>query len=260
MNRRTKYRNGVAMVVLLAVLGMAAPSPAAFLVLTNGKKEEGTSLRLNAQGQYILETAQGVRTYAPSQVARAEADKPAGFDQALALASSNPDKAVEQLTAIARQTRGLGWDAKANLRVAQITSGQGKYEQAVKAFEALPDYMMKSADVRFAYWKALVEAGNSSSLEGQLKAAIAEGDRGVSARAQLLRGDIKQKRRQLEPAALDYLRAAILYADVREVRPEALYKAADTLAELRDSRAGRLFDQLKSDYPDSEWAAKAADR
>ncbi len=260
MSRRKDLKLSVAVVAVLAVTGMTCPSQAAFLMLTNGKKVEGSSLRLNAQGQYILETAQGVRTYEKAQVARAEADKPAGFDQAQELARSNPDKAVEQLSAIARKSRGLGWDAKANLRVAQITSGQGKFEDAVKAFEALPDYMMKNSDVRFAYWKALVEGGKSASLEGKLKAAIAEGDRGVSARAQLLRGDIKMKRRQLEPAALDYLRAAILYEDVREVRAEALYKAGDSLAELRDSRAGRLFDQLKSDYPDTEWAAKAADR
>ena len=84
--------------------------------------------------------------------------------------------------------------------------------------------------------------------------------RDLAARAQVLRGDLKRKRRQLEPAVQDYLRTVILFENIRDVQPEALYKAGETLEELRDARAKDLFARLQREYPDSKYAARAREK
>jgi hypothetical protein len=44
---------------------------------------------------------------------------------------------------------------------------------------------------------------------------------------------------------------------VKAAQPEALFKAAEVLDELRDPRADQLRKQLVGEYPTSEFAAKA---
>lgn len=244
---------GVAALVLLC----GVPVFGAALVLTNGTRVEGRNLRLNARGDYVLETAQGIRTYAPAQVDRAEADKPAGYDEAMALRATQPDEAVQRLTRIARENRGLGWDARAWFDVASIATARGRHDEAVAAFEQLPPRTLEIGDVRAAYWSALVEAGRFGKVVPMLNEAIPSTPRPLSARATLLRGDARRGQEQLEPALLDYLRVWTLYADVREAQPEALYKAARTLSELKDPRSRELLDELERDYPNSPWAARA---
>ena len=60
--------------------------------------------------------------------------------------------------------------------------------------------------------------------------------------------------------ALDYLRTVTLYKAVREVQPEALYKAGLTLEEMRHAKAQDLFDTLIEEYPQSEYAQQARNR
>ena len=63
----------------------------------------------------------------------------------------------------------------------------------------------------------------------------------------------------VELAALDYLRTAILFADVKDaaILGEATYKAAAALEQLRDPRAKDLYKKVVSDYGASPYAAQA---
>ena len=72
--------------------------------------------------------------------------------------------------------------------------------------------------------------------------------------AQLVRGDLKKQRGDKQEAVLDYLRTIYFFGGNRELHEEALYKSADTFAELGDSARSRTFAQtLKQSYPDSEY-------
>jgi len=82
----------------------------------------------------------------------------------------------------------------------------------------------------------------------------------LAARAQIRRGDVKMKRRQFEPAALDYLRTVALFKAEKDVQPEALYKAGLVLEELRHAKARHMFDRLIKEYPESAYARKAQNR
>lgn len=242
------------------ILGGAGVVPGAVVILTNGSRVEGRNLRLNAQGDYVLEGNEGIRTFRAGQVDRAEADKPAGYDEAWALRSSQPDEALRRLTQIARSYRGLGWDAQAWFAVAEIAGQLGRDEEAIQAYERMPIRAFQSNDVRLKYWSALVRTQKYAKLMPILDQAIRTADRPMSARATLMRGNARLGKGQQEPALLDYLRVWTLYGDVRETQPEALYRAADLLQQLQDQRAEKLFEELEREYPDSPWAGRARER
>jgi hypothetical protein len=52
------------------------------------------------------------------------------------------------------------------------------------------------------------------------------------------------------------LKVAVLFEDVPAIHPEALYKAAEVLDEMRDPRAAEMRKKLKAQYPGSSWAKK----
>ena len=74
-----------------------------------------------------------------------------------------------------------------------------------------------------------------------------------------MRGDVQLDQNNVELAALDYLRTAILFADVKDaaILGEATYKAAAALEQLRDPRAKDMYKKVVSDYGASPYAAQA---
>ena len=74
-----------------------------------------------------------------------------------------------------------------------------------------------------------------------------------------MRGDIQLAQNNIELAAMDYLRTAILFADVKdaEIQGEACFKAAQALEQLRDPRAKELYGKVVKEYGSSPYAAQA---
>ena len=75
-----------------------------------------------------------------------------------------------------------------------------------------------------------------------------------------MRGDVQLAQNNVEPAALDYLRTAILFADVKDpvIQGEAHFKAAAALEQLRDPRAKELYKKVATQFKASPYAAQAA--
>ena len=239
----------------------ALPAPAATLLFKDGRTVEGTDLRVNAQGDYVITMSTGQRTYPAAQVQEATADRPAAYDQASQLVQAQRyDEALSLLEQIASAYRGLGWDDQANYQAARIHAGRGAYEQAEAGFRKLSPRFRERPEVRIHLAQAQVETGAYAEAEGNLDELIRGAPRDIAARAQILRGDLKLKRRQLEPAVQDYLRTVVLFEAVREVQPEALFKAGEALEELRDARAKDLFATLQREYPATDYAARAREK
>ncbi|HRT06489.1 MAG TPA: hypothetical protein P5204_12400, partial [Kiritimatiellia bacterium] len=80
-----------------------------------------------------------------------------------------------------------------------------------------------------------------------------------AARAQTMRGDIELEQNHVELAALDYLRTAILFTDVKDaaILGEATFKAAAALEQLRDPRAKDMYKKVVTEYGSSPYAAQA---
>lgn len=230
-------------------------------VETKQGRIEGTDIRAKSNGEVILVTPRGTRTFFKGQYIRAVADKPEAYDRALKMAATGKmDEAIPILKDIVSQYRYLEWDNQARKVLAKIYMEKGDGEAAVSIIEEIKansPTASEDSELQWAYREALLKAGKTTELEAQLDEAIQKGDRADAARAQVMRGDLKKAQGKLEPAALDYLRTVVLFKDVPEQQPAATYKAAEVLEEMRDGRSKELYQAVIKDYPDSTYAQQA---
>lgn len=258
MMKHTAKQILAGLLVLSAVAAQAAP----YVILQNGQRKIGSAIRASSNGDIRLTLENGqTLTYTRSQVKQAVADKPGEFDQALAAIQSDQlDRAVTLLNSVIRQYRYLGWDERAIPLLAQVFMKKEDFSQAIstfdKAFKNNPD-LQRKPEVVAPYWDALLQTEQFGKLEEMLSDMIANGPRDGAARAQIVRGDIKKSRGQTEDAVIDYLRTVVFFKQQVDVLPEALYKAGETLALLRDPRSDTMFNTLVKEYPNTEWAQKA---
>ncbi|MFH0909097.1 MAG: tetratricopeptide repeat protein [bacterium] len=245
-----------------AVLWMAAAADAAYVLLLNNTRIEGTDIRAKSDGEVILTTPQGQRSFPKGQYLRAVADKPADFEKAKQLiAAKSYDEAIRILNDIAVKYRYLEWDntargllAQANMAKGDAAAAAAEYEQILRnSPEAKSDTILQ-----WSYRESLLVAKQFDKLQPILTDLIEKGERADAARAQIMRGDIRQAQGQIEGAVMDYLRTVVLYEGERDAQPEALFKAAEGLDKLRDPRSRELYEKLASEYPSSPYAAKAA--
>jgi TolA-binding protein len=247
--------------VVAATAGWASASAAASVELSNGTRVEGSDIRARSDGTIILTTPQGQVTYQRGQYVKAVADKPADFDRARQMAGQKQfDEAIKLLQPIVQNYRFLEWDNNARVLIAQIQIAKGDPAGAVATFDDLfrgtPDAKKDSATL-WAYYGALIDAKQFEKLAPQLDELIAKGARTDAAKAQILRGDIKMAQGQIEGAAMDYLRSAILFESEKTVQPEALFKAGEALDKLRDPRAKDMYRKVAQEYAGTPFAQKA---
>ena len=249
---------------LAAALAAGAAGAAPYVVLSNGQQVQGSAIRALANGDINLTMDMGMRTFPKGSYVKAVADKPAEYDQAAAAIKAQKfDAAVPLLEGIVAKYRYLGWDVEASKLLAQALLGKGDAEGAVKAYEQLflvAPAEKQNADTAWGMRRAMLKAKQYPALIRQLDAVAAAGVRAEAARAQTMRGDIQLDQNNVELAALDYLRTAILFADVKDaaILGEATYKAAAALEQLRDPRAKDMYKKVATEFKASPYAAQAA--
>jgi tetratricopeptide (TPR) repeat protein len=248
---------------LVAAWTAGAVGAAPYVVMPNGEKVPGTAIRALANGDINLTTDMGIRTFPKGSYVKAVADKPAEFDQAVAALNAKKfEDAAKLFAGIVVSHRNLEWDVQASKLLPQALLGKGDAEGAVKAYEQL--FLLAPAERQnpesaWGMRGALLQAKQYPALIRQLDAVAAAGLRPEAARAQTMRGDIQLAQNNVELAAMDYLRTAILFQDVRDtaIQGEACFKAAAALEQLRDPRAKDLYKKVVSDYGASPYAAQA---
>ena len=243
------------------VAGTALAAP--YVVLPNGTRVNGSAIRALADGSINLTMEMGVRTFPKGSYQKAVADKPAEYDQAVAARNAKKyDDAVKLLEGVVARFRYLEWDVEASKLLAQILLEKGDAEAAVLAYDKLfllsPE-AKQNADVAWSHRRAMLQAKQYPALIRQLDAVAAAGNRADAARAQIMRGDIQISQNNVELAALDYLRTAILFQDIKDavIQGEAHFKAAAALEQMRDPRAKDLYKKVVSAFGDSPYAAQA---
>lgn len=244
-----------------ALAGSAWAAP--FVVLPNGQRVAGTAIRALANGDINLTTDMGVRTFPKGSYAKAVADKPAEYDQAAAaLKGGKFDEAAKLLATLIAGYRNLEWDVEAAKLLPQALLGKGDAEGAVQAYDKL--FLMapgekQNLDLAWGMRRAMLQAKQYAGLVRQLDAVAAAGPRPEAARAQTMRGDIQLAQNNVELAAMDYLRTAVLFPDVRDanILGEACFKAAAALEQLRDPRAKEMYRKVVADYGASPYAERA---
>lgn len=251
----------IAPLVLSVLIGAFAPGHAATVIMPNGNRIDGTEIRAMRNGDIVLTTSSGQRTFARGTYSKAIASKPASFDQARSLAGQGRhDEAIAMLETIVNEFRFLDWDNNALVAIAQIESSRNNHAKAVETYERLVSQspeLRDDSNVQWAYRDALLKAGLFDKLSPSLDQAIKSGSRTDAARAQIMRGDIRMAKGEVEPAAMDYLRSAILFESEKAVQPDALLKAGQALDKLRDPRAKDMYRRLVENYPQSPQAQEA---
>ena len=254
----------IILIGLAAVLAAGAVWAAPYVELPKGKRVVGTAIRALANGDVNLTVGAGVQTFPKGSYVRAVADKPPEFDQAVAaLNAKKYDDAIKLFSGIMANLRGLEWDVAAARELPKALLGKGDAEGAVQAYDRLfllAPAEKQNADTAWGLRRAMLQSKQYAALIRQLDAVAAAGNRPEAARAQTMRGDILLDQNDVTGAALDYLRTAILFADVQDpaIQGEAHFKAAQALEQLRDPRAKAQYQKVATDYKTSPYAAQAA--
>jgi tetratricopeptide (TPR) repeat protein len=228
-------------------------------------KQDDTRLQgairwLPASKEYVVTRGNLSLRVALAQVRGVQVAKPAALDGALQMVRAGQyAAAIQPLEQIMKDYAMLEHDVTA---AASLATAYLKMKQAAKAVE-MCEVVIKvnpaagvSGDLANVYWDALLEAGREATLKAQLGEAVKSGNRAVAARAQLKRGDIDMKNGKFQDALVDgFLRTAILFGDVKEVQPEALYKAMKCFEQLQQvSHAEKMRKKLLAEFPDDRYS------
>ena len=248
------------------VTGLAAMSVGAVdkVTLTNGRVIEARSIQWRPSEQvYKVETMEGPIIPVPKdQVEKQglEIARPADLDKAIALvAAKQYAQAVPILDDVVTKYNMLVWDNEARKVQAQAYLALNEPKKAADALDGYFASMAKEdvpLDTLSLYWSALLRAGRTATLKKALDEAVLSPASEMAAAATLMRGNMSREAGQKEAALLDYLRVVILFDAVKQLQPEALFKAAEVLDELRDPRADVLKKKLVREYKDSEFTSK----
>lgn len=263
--------NGRRLVILLSIVfacGIVAMARADGTVTkTDGTLVKVKGLRwVEGQAAFNVVQADGSTFMLPkASIEKIEMDKPQKFALAESQINSKQlDAAIFSLESVVSEYAKQGWDVEAASQLAEIYLKKNDPKKAAAVMETVVRGVAKielSADAQLMYWKALLGqgVGSTAKLKVELGEAIATGQRDIVAAAYVARGGMNHINNDKEAALLDYLRVVILFDNVRSIQPEALFKAAALLDEMKD-RSGRgdiLRRMLIDKYPESPYTAQA---
>ena len=102
-------------------------------------------------------------------------------------------------------------------------------------------------------------SSRASCSRSVLDDIIKDAPRPAAAKAQNLRGQMREAQGQLDAALLDYMRTAVFFEkDGGDATAEGLFRAAKILDAKKDPRAKALYKKVVDEYKDSPFAKEAA--
>lgn len=229
-------------------------------IQTRTKTHRGKIRWQPASKVYTVITKDNITLRIPARdVVSVKVQPPSNFEKAAALVRARKyADAIPTLEKIVSDYEMLEWDVKAARWLAESYVATSKATDAVrlcqKIFDQKPDAKL-SGDLPRWYWQALMDDGRDATLNSELEEAIDKGTQDVAAMAQIMRGDFERKNGNFRDALLDgYLRAIVMYDEVRTVQPEALYKAAKCFEQLGElSNMEQIRRKLMEEYPSSSY-------
>lgn len=264
-NKASAPRLVAAAAMLLLLGGFARAQVAGTITTTDRRTVQGQIRWLSAARKYVIMTARpdGAQfevELQPGQVASIAVPQPPALAAAIKEArGGNLRQAIPALEKIIRDYAMLQWDEPAARALAEAQMANNDPAAAAKACEvvtAMKPEAAYSGDLAVIYWQALLKSNRSAKLSDLLVEAIAKGGQTASARALIMRGDLLMDKKQPRDALVDgYLRVVVLYENVREAQPEALYKAGKAFDALNQNpNAEKMRSKLRAQYPGSKYA------
>ncbi len=248
--------------LLLGVVAWAGAQQAPYVVLRDGRRMEGVSVRVRpGDRSVVLMREDGQITLTRDQVTQVVGPRPDRLDEGMrALRAQRFDEAMAAFEPVTRESRFLTWDEHAWLGIARAQEGKGDNAAALRAYERLLEVNPRAeqrAEVRWGYYRAMAAAGRGDDVLPKLTELIRSGERADAARAYVMRGDLQVARERHEEGVLDYLRAVMFFRREAEIMPEAYLRVAETLEKMRDNRSREWYRRVVQEFPDSSQAAEA---
>lgn len=250
----------VLMIAGLAAQSLASGIPGAILKKDGTRLQGGRIRYVSRSRSYEYTGASGAKSYVPhALVADIAVAKPKKMAYALQQVQREKySTAIPVLSVIVQDYDNLKWDIPAGANLAKCYLKTGKPSQAVTICERVIRKSPEAAgDVVMApvFWDALLKTGKTDRLAIVLGKAVAYGDRHMAAIAQIKRGDIMDAKGNTKLALVDgYLRTVLLYRDIPDAQPEALFKAIKAFQKIgRHSDADRLRQTLLAEHPSSSY-------
>lgn len=254
---------GIILFLAFALTGLQAQAAGGKIQLSDGQVIVATEIRFKKTTQEYIITKGGTELPMPkARVKMVEIDKPAQYDQAAAAVTSGAlDQAIPMLEEIYAACFMLSpWDARSLDLLGFAYKKKGDNAKAASAYKkfysSIANPSSITTDMQRRAWEAFIAVGDKTTLGQSVDSAIAKGSRENAAAAHIARADMAKTEGNKQDALLDYLRVVILYEQVKTIQPEALYKTAQCLEELRDPRAEDWRKKLMADYPQDPWASK----
>lgn len=266
--KMTGMRSGTAMLLLLVALLVAGTSDAAVKAIITktgtGQKLKGMVKWQATTKQYVIQPDGSPVQFKlpPSDVAEIQVAEPAELAPAIKqVQAGSYTAALPVLEKVLKDYTMLQYDVIAAQYLAQSYLKTKDPRKAVTMCDRVVRSNPKALEnPGFAgiYWQGLLETEQYLKLDKALTIAIKGGSRELAAVAQLRRGDIARQKGDLDDALIDgYLRTVIFFSSIKNVQPEALYKAAKCFEEKgQHSYAEKMRKELLSSYPQSEYAKK----
>lgn len=248
--------------LLLAGGGVMAQGIKGTIVKKDGGRATGEITWREGSQQYLIRIGSVAVPVAGHLVDRVIVPRPPALTSAAReVHAGRPDKAIPTLKEIMRTYRMMEHDLEAAAWLAEAYLKQNNPREAKRLCEDIirtdeeRAYRGRLAGV---YADALLATKEFSKLRGVLDKVIKTGSRQGAAIAQVKRGDIYKQHGDTEKALVDgYLRTVVLYKAVKDVRPEALYKAAKAFEELGEQPyAERMRKLLLEEFPNDQYAEK----
>lgn len=265
-------RTGTARIRILLV----AVSLMAGLAVNGWCEAQGTVIKKRGTGQasgmikwmpaskkYVVTDAKGISIQIPlSDVEKVNVKDPPELEPAVKLVQGGqPTLAIPNLEKIVKDFEMMGPDTRAARWLAEAYQKTGVPGKAVEMCErVLVTNPGAAGNPEFAavYWEALLGADMTPKLKKALGDAIAQGPRPLVAQALIKRGDIEKKQGNLKEALIDgYLRVVVLFQEIKEVQPEALYNATKCFEQLNQGAyAERMRKKLLAEFPEDSYSEK----
>ncbi len=264
------YRNMIAGLAVFTVMLVPWQSVLArheaTIVLTSGRRAEGVVRYLPASRSYEI-TARGATTEVRvDEVAEIMlSQQPEGLQQALQdVARQRYQQAIPVLSRVVENYTMMGPDREAAQALMQAYLRTGRSSDALRTGETMirrDARLERRPAFASVYWEALLEEERVSTLRTSISTAIQSGPRDLAAVGLLRRGDLEMREGRHREALIDgYLRVVLLFRDVADVQPEALYKAIRAHEALNEvNYAERWRQQLLSGHATSEFAQRLRD-
>lgn len=232
------------------------------IIQKDGGKVSG-DLRWQPASKVYALTRGNITTKIPlSRVASVQVKRPAELNGAARKVRTRQySAAIPVLEKIVKIYAMLQWDIEATRWLAEAYLKTDDPQKCVAVCEKAMNGKFASLvpdEMDNIYSAALLETEQYAKLKKILKRMIEQGGREQAAAAQVMRGNIDMKKGNFRDALLNgYLRTIVLFDHVKQVQPEALFKAVRCFEELgKTSHAEKMRKKLLAGFPKSSYAKK----